>query len=165
MADSDLRGRAVEFAQQQRLTLLEELGFGVQGIVFAAKSQDLDGPFALKIHNQESGYLREREAYFRLRTLGIASIRGCNIPQLLGYDDAYFIIAMTIVVRPFVLDFGGAYLDRPPEFPEEVLAAWEKEKREQFGMHWPEVRAIRSELRSHGIYLLDVNPGNISLGD
>jgi hypothetical protein len=28
---------------------------------------------------------------------------------------------MTIVTRPDVLDFAGAYLDMPPEFSEEVM--------------------------------------------
>src|SRR3989442_10236250 len=32
---------------------------------------------------------------------------------------------MSIVARPFVLDFAGAWLDTPPDFPGETWAEWE----------------------------------------
>jgi hypothetical protein len=41
------------------------------------------------------------------------------------------VIEMTIVSRPFVLDFAGAYLDSPPEFSAEIWSEWEAEKRDQ----------------------------------
>lgn len=69
---------------------------------------------------------------------------------------------MTIVKRPFVLDFAGAYLDARPEFPEDVWADWEAGKREQFEAHWPVVQAILDAFEELGIYLLDVSPGNIA---
>jgi hypothetical protein len=72
---------------------------------------------------------------------------------------------MTIVTRPFVLDFAGAYLDEPPDFSEEVLADWRAEKQEQFGSRWPEVQAILRTLQRYGVFLMDANPGNISFGD
>jgi hypothetical protein len=46
-----------------------------------------------------------------------------------------------------------------------VLADWETEKKEQFGSRWPDVQAILGELEQYGIYVADVNPGNISFGD
>ncbi|HXP60770.1 MAG TPA: hypothetical protein VN829_09775 [Dongiaceae bacterium] len=69
---------------------------------------------------------------------------------------------MTIVKRPFVLDFAGAYLDARPEFPEDVWADWEAEKREQFEAHWPVVKAILDAFEELGIYLLDLSPSNIA---
>jgi hypothetical protein len=54
---------------------------------------------------------------------------------------------------------------RVSEFSEDVLAEWEREKREQFGARWPEVRAIINELQGYGIFLIDVNPGNISFAE
>ena len=119
---------------------------------------------AIKVHNQEPGYLRERDTYLRLQRLGLATVRSCNVPELIAYYDEVWIIVMTVVVRPFVLDFGGEYLDQAPEFSEEVLADWQTEKQEQFGPNWHEVQAIINELRQHGIYLVDVNPRNISFG-
>ena len=43
------------------------------------------------------------------------------------------IVEMTVVARPLVLDFAGAYLDQVPEFPAGVLEDWEAAKQEQFG--------------------------------
>jgi hypothetical protein len=72
---------------------------------------------------------------------------------------------MTLVARPFVLDFAGAFLDKAPDFSEEVLADWRAEKQEQFGRSWPEVQAILRTLAGYGVFMIDVNPGNISWGD
>ncbi len=85
--------------------------------------------------------------------------------MLLAGDDELFIIEMTVVSRPFVLDFAGAYLDGAPDFSPEVLADWQVEKLEQFGSRWPEVQAILAFLQGHGIVMWDVNPGNVSVGD
>ena len=110
----------------------------------------------------EESYCRERDVYLRLRDHGINQIRGFHVPQLLGYDDELWVIEMEIVTRPFVLDFADAYLDEPPDFPDEVLAKWRTEKQEQFGDHWPEVELILLSLQRHGVYLVDVSPGNIA---
>jgi hypothetical protein len=69
---------------------------------------------------------------------------------------------MTIVKKPYVLDFAGAYIDQAPEFPENVWTEWETDKREQFGPGWTVVESILQTLRSYGVYLLDVNPNNIA---
>ena len=69
---------------------------------------------------------------------------------------------MTIVARPYILDFAAAYLDRRPEFADEVWADWEKEKQEQFEARWPQVQAILEEFELLRIYLLDVSPANIA---
>lgn len=69
---------------------------------------------------------------------------------------------MSIVVRPFVLDFAQAYLDSPPDFPEEVwrerIETWE----ENYGHDWPMVQLALNDLRSTGIHYLDVHHGNIA---
>ncbi len=57
--------------------------------------------------------------------------------------------------RPFVLDFAGAYLDRPPEFSEEVMADWRAEKQEQFGPRWPEVESILRYLQILGVHVVE----------
>jgi hypothetical protein len=68
---------------------------------------------------------------------------------------------MTIVKRPFVLDFAGAYLDQRPQFGDEVWADWEADKREQFEGNWPTVQKVLAAFEEFGIYLLDVSPSNI----
>jgi hypothetical protein len=117
---------------------------------------------AIKAHERERFYLKERKVYQRLQQFEVTHIRNAEVPQLVGFDDELWVIEMTIVSRPFVLDFAGAYLDFPPDYSEEVMAEWEADKREQFGSRWPEAQAIVNELESYGIFMADVNPGNIS---
>jgi hypothetical protein len=83
------------------------------------------------------------------------------VPQLLGFDQEAQVVEMTIVERPFVLDFAGAYLDSRPQFPEDIWREWEVEKREQFEERWPAVERVLEAFEEFGIYLLDVSPGNI----
>jgi hypothetical protein len=72
---------------------------------------------------------------------------------------------MTMVQQPFVLDFAGAYLDQAPTFSDEVMADWRAEKQDQFGARWRDVQGILAVLEGYGIYMIDVNLGNISFGD
>ena len=72
----------------------------------------------------------------------ITNVLGFNVPQLVNFDDELRILEMTIVERPFVLDFAAAYLDVRPEFSDEIWSAWEAEKREQFEARWPKVTEI-----------------------
>ena len=80
-------------------------------------------------------------------------------------DDDLQMIEMTVVARPFVLDFAGAYLDVPPEFSEEAWAQWEVEKEEQFEAHWSRVKAILRALEELDIHMVDVSPSNIAFLD
>ena len=116
---------------------------------------------ALKIHERSRPYFRERDVYLRLRDIGISEVEGHHVPELIDYDDDLLAIEITVVVRPFVLDFGGAYLDNPPDYDEEVLEQWERDKQEQFEENWPHAASILETLKSYGIYVADVNPGNI----
>ena len=54
--------------------------------------------------------LRERAVYERLKQAGVTEVLGFNIPQFIRADDDLRVIEMSIVTRPFVLDFAGAYL-------------------------------------------------------
>ena len=111
---------AQTFASQHQLQLAERLGFGIHGIIFVAEGKSTAGKTALKVHRSVEPYLREREVYERLRDAGVSEILGFNVPQLIRFDDELRIIEMSIVARPFVLDFAGAWLDTPPDFPEET---------------------------------------------
>jgi hypothetical protein len=92
----------------------------------------------------------------------VARILGFNVPQLLGIDEQFRAIEMTIVRPPFLLDFADAHLDKTPDFSEDVLRQWEEEKTEIFGERWPEVTRLLAALQAFGIYPLDINPRNIS---
>ena len=165
----ELEWRIRQYAERNGLRLGEQLGYGLHGIVFTAESQpEQDSPVvrsAIKVHRREQEYVRERDVYLRLQEHGVTTIRGCHVPQLVRFDDELWVIEMTVVKRPFVLDFAGAYLEWAPEFSEEVLADWLKEKQDQFGPRWPEVQAILGELEAYGVFMVDVNPGNVAFGD
>src|SRR6516225_8085263 len=68
--------------------------------------------------------IAKRDVYLRLKENGIDTILGCHVPQLLRYDDGLWVVDMSVVTRPFVLDFAGAFLDKAPDFSDEVLADW-----------------------------------------
>lgn len=158
----ELLRRADLYAERYGLTLGEQLGFGVHGIVLVAKNQTGPGRSAIKIHEREAPYQRERDVYLRLREHEVCQIQGCHVPQLLRFDNQLWVIEMEVVARPFVLDFAGAYLDQPPDYPAEVLADWHEEKQEQFGERWTDVQAILAALKRYGIHMVDISPGNIS---
>ncbi len=161
--------RVREYAQRHGLSLREQLGYGMHGSVFVAESQpgtEVVAPrSALKVQRRQQEYIRERDVYLRLKEHGVIRIRGCDVPEMLRFDDELWVIEMTLVKRPFVLDFAGAYLDHAPDFSEEVWADWRAEKKEQFGRHWPEVQAILRVLEGYGVKMLDVNPGNVAFAD
>ena len=84
---------------------------------------------------------------------------------LLRYNDELWVIEMTIVSRPFVLDFAGAYLDCTPQFSDEIWREWESEKRDQFENRWPKVQAVLAALEAIGIFIVDVSPSNVAFLD
>lgn len=153
---------ALDYATCHRLRLAERLGFGIHGIIYVAENKSDGGKTAIKVHRESEPYFRERAVYERLRQVGVAKIMGFNVPQFIRADDNLWIIEMTIVTRPFVLDFAGAYLDAPPEFSDEIWADWESGKREQFDRRWPEVQAVLAALEEWDIYMVDVSPSNIA---
>jgi hypothetical protein len=150
------------YASRHQLQLAERLGFGVHGIIFVAGDNLKVGKTAIKAHRSTEPYRRERDAYVRLQEAGVSNIRGFNVPQLIRFDDDLEVIEMSIVVRPFVLDFAGAWLDAPPDFSEEAWAEWEAEKREQFETRWPRVREVLGALEELDIHMVDVSPSNIA---
>ena len=155
--------KAQSYAELHGLVLTEPLGFGIHGIVRAATAKFNEGKTAIKVHRLVETYRRERDVYQRLRDAEVRQIRGFHVPQLFAWDDDRWIIEMSIVTRPFVLDFAGAYLDFPPEFSDEVWSEWERDKREQFGGDWPKVLSVLGALEDLDIHMIDVSPSNIAL--
>jgi hypothetical protein len=117
--DDILKRRSEAYARRRNIVWAEQLGVGIQGAVRVADDNGNFARFAVKIHRTEDAYSRELSIYRRLAESGVVTLRGFNVPQLLGWDDACLAIEMTIVARPFVLDFGGAWLDEAPEFSPE----------------------------------------------
>jgi hypothetical protein len=130
--------------------------------VFAAEDNTRPGFFAVKFHREERPFERECGVYQRLREEQTTRILGFNVPKLLSIDAEFRAIEMTIVRPPFLLDFADALLDEAPDFSEDVLRQWEEERAEIFGERWPEVTRILAALQAFDVYLLDINPRNIS---
>ena len=156
---------AQDFASRHQLRLTERLGFGIHGIIFAAIGNPETGVTAIKAHRSQEPYMRELAVYERLKEAGTRKILGFNVPQLLRHYDEQSVFEMTLVTRPFLLDFAGAYLDAAPEFPDDVWANWESEKREQFDQRWPQVQALLGKLKALDIHMVDVSPSNIAFLD
>jgi len=163
--DPILFQKAISFAARRQMRLGQRLGLGKHGIVLVAESNLKAMRSAIKIHSEAEAYHRERSVYERLAEHGVKEIEGFNVPQLLSVDDELLVIEMTVVTRPYVLDFASAYLDRPPEFPAGVLEDWEAAKREEFEANWKVVESVLQTLRWHGVYLFDVNTNNIAFLD
>ncbi len=156
---------AEAYAARYDLQISERLGFGIHGSVHVVEHKVKGDKSAMKSHRAREFYLRERAAYERLMENAVTEVLGFHVPQLIRHDAELEVIEMTIVTRPFVLDFAGAYLNGPPEFSEDIWAEWEAEKREQFGARWTTVRAVMSAFEDWGIYMADVSPSNIAFLD
>ena len=91
----------------------------------------------------------------------MSKLLGFHVPQLLRSDDELLALEMTIVPPPFVLDFAGAWLDFPPQFPDEVWQERAEKWAGEFGSDWPQAQAILAELEEFGIHMLDPSPSNI----
>lgn len=156
---------AIAYASRRHLHLAERLGFGIHGIIYVAEGKSTGGKTAIKTHCETEPFLRELSVYLRLQQAGVSEILRFNVPQLIHADNVLRVIEMTIVTRPFVLDFAGAYLDAPPGFSDEIWIEWEIQKSEQFGERWPQVRSILAALEELDIHMLDVSPSNIAFND
>ena len=163
--DELLTQHAQTYASRHNLRLAERLGHGIHGIVYAAERNAEPGNVAIKMHRSRDVHERERNVYLRLKEAGVEEILGFNVPKLIRVDNELLVIEMSIVSRPFVLDFAGAYLGYAPGFSDEIWSEWEAEKRWQFEDHWPKVQAILSALEELEIYMVDVSPSNIAFLD
>lgn len=149
------------YGEAHEIEIEDRLGFGWDGTVFGTDHQS-----AVKVFHHERLYQRERDVYLRLQQHQVSRRLEFKIPRLLAYDEDLWIVEMTIVSPPFALDFAGAYLDQKPDFPPEVMSEWRAEKAEQFGeQNWSRVQALMWAFSKLGVYLADVEPGNIVFGN
>jgi hypothetical protein len=161
--NDDIVRRAGEYVEQNAVRLKNRLGFGKDGTVWATDTRN-----AIKVFRTPEPFRRELAAYERLAENEVSEILGFNVPQLVRVDEDRMVIEMTLVDRPFVLDFGSAFLDgSAPEFPEEIMSEWLEQTRRKFGSRWSRVVSIIRALERMGITLTDIHQGNIAfeLGD
>src|SRR6266571_201667 len=101
---------AEAYAARRGLRIAAQLGFGIHGNVHVAEDKIKREKSAIKAHLVTDSYEREISVYERLKQAGIVNILGFHVPQLIRADGDLLVIQMSIVTRPFVLDFAGAYL-------------------------------------------------------
>ena len=145
MVTPEVEQRARDYCDRRGYSIDSRLGDGTQGSVYVnipSHSSSRIDQVAVKFHDREIAYNREPGVFLRLRDLQIEEMRGHMVPQLISCDDGLLAISMTIVSPPFCLDFGGAHLDRPPDYSPEVWADWEEVKSEAFEENWPHVKRI-----------------------
>lgn len=121
----------------------------------------------MKFFDRLERYQREVEIYRILQARGIGKIAGHNMPRLRNFDDALLAIEMSIVERPFVLDFAGAKLPAEvPDFGPEILEEHQERMREMFGDRLDDALHVAGMFeRETGFVLLDIHPGNIAFAD
>jgi hypothetical protein len=119
---------------------------------------------AVKFFDQTARYLRELEVYRLLQSKGIRLIAGHNVPELLSADDELLALELSIVQRPFILDFAGAKKsDEVPDFESEIIQEHYERLEELFGGRWMEALQVAEAFRiATGFTLLDIHPGNIA---
>ncbi|MCC7424900.1 MAG: hypothetical protein IT428_31905 [Planctomycetaceae bacterium] len=117
----------------------------------------------MKAFERQPHYETEREAYRRIRKARLQKAGPFNIPELVRFDDDLWIIEMTVVNPPFMLDFAGAYIDRRHPFDDETMEAMHEAGEEVYGKErWEIVQEALSTLFGKtGIRLIDVHPGNV----
>lgn len=148
---------AIRYCRAAGIDVLRRIGDGKDGTVY-----ETSRPSAVKEHVREESYQRERDAYLRLRDRGVRTINGLRIPSLWAFDDELRVIEMSIVRPAFIVDFASAWLDKPPDFPDDVISTWHDEINDRFGARAPDVFALLEALaKQAGVYVLDVHPHNI----
>ncbi|HZK80043.1 MAG TPA: hypothetical protein VFC46_03230 [Humisphaera sp.] len=156
--------RIVEYERRHHCRLLELLGSGPGQDGFVLRS---DRMTAVKFFDRTDRFHRELEVYEVLREREIHDIAGHRAPRLIASDEELRAIEMTIVGRPFVLDFAGAKApDEIPDFEPHVMDEHMEHLQELFGERWADALHVAEMFRlATGFVLLDIHPGNIAFAD
>lgn len=156
--------RTSEYESRHQCLLIGPLGPGPGQDGFVLRSDRLT---AVKFFDNPNRFRRELEVYRLLDAKGIYEIAGHNIPALIGWNEEVSAIEMTIVERPFLLDFAGA--KRPEEVPDFELHGVEEHierMRELFGNRWADALHVAEMFRQQTSFtLMDIHPGNIAFDD
>jgi hypothetical protein len=107
----DIAGRAEAYANARGINLKRMLGFGREAKVYLTSAGT-----AIKVHEDPEGFQCELLCYIRLMSREIWEVLGHNVPKLLDADERLLVLELTVVERPFLLDFGAARLDSAPIF-------------------------------------------------
>lgn len=138
--------------------IVSPLGYGVDGYIWRTKSKNV-----LKVFRHDAEFRQELAVYERLSERQITRLQGFSIPALLHYDEQRWILKLSFVFPPFLLDFAAATLDRAPTGFDPDDPDWVSAMQSRYGRDWPDVRRLLDALRQYGIHFTDVHLGNIRL--
>ena len=153
--------RIQEYEKRHGCRFLGFLGPGPGQDGFVQRSDRLT---AVKFFDRDDRFRRELEVYQVLTAKGIHDIAGHAVPELIKADTELRAIEMSIVERPFLLDFAGA--KRPeevPDFEQHVIDEHLAHVRELFDNRWSDALHVAEMFHQlTGFVLLDIHPGNIA---
>jgi hypothetical protein len=131
-------------------------GYGFDGFVWQTTVDTI-----VKVFRHDGDFQRELAVYQRLQIHQIEQLQGFHIPILLHYDVDLFVLELSFVRPPYILDFAAATLDVPPPGFDTEDQDWIAEKHRVFGSHWPAIVRLLDALRHVGIHYCDVHRENI----
>jgi hypothetical protein len=105
-----------------------------------------------KVFQYQKNYYMELRCYQRLKRHSISHIRQFAVPRLIEFDSNLFVLEMSIVTAPYLIDFGKAYLDSEPDHSAETWAEHHQEQQEIWEDRYGEVQAVLWSLRQLGIF-------------
>lgn len=150
----ELDERRTAYCESRRIQTLDLIGFGLDGFIWKTNRASV-----LKVFRYANLFERELAVYERLSKHRLKQLQGFTIPEPLDEDAERWVLELSLVAPPFVLDFAAASLDHEPA--EMTSPEWLAEKQRMFGADWPDVQRLLDGLRLYGIHFPDVHLGNI----
>lgn len=154
---TDVEQRRTAYCESRGIQTQDLIGYGLDGFVWKTNRASV-----AKVCRHANLFERELAVYQRLTQLGLHQLQGFRIPSLLDQDAERWVLELSLVSPPFILDFAAASLGKQPA--EMESAEWLDEKRRMFGADWADVRSAfggLDGLRLDGIHFPDVHLGNI----
>lgn len=148
--------RLEEFCQSRALEIEALRGSGVDGFVWQTTQDSI-----LKVFRNRPAFQQELAVYQRLTSHQIERLHGFQVPILLHYDSNSWVLELSYVSPPYILDFAAATLGRPPSWIDSENEEWIAEKQRVYEKDWPVVSRSLDSLRHLGIHYTDVHLGNI----
>ena len=152
----DVLERRDAYCQQRAIEIVDLRGYGVDGYVWQTTNDNI-----VKVARSRNPFLAERAVYLRLSSHLLYRLQGFSIPCLIDSDESQFVLELSYVSPPYILDFAAATLDQPPQNFDPNDPAWVREKSGLFGARWSDVQRLLDALRQYGVHYTDVTVNNI----
>ena len=151
---ADVEQRRTAYCESRGIQTQDLIGYGLDGFVWKTNRASV-----IKVCRHANLFERELVVYQRLSQRGLHQLQGFRIPSLLDQDAEQWVLELSLISPPFILDFAAASLGKQPA--EMESSEWLAEKRRMFGADWADVQRLLDSLRLYGIHFPDVHLGNI----